>query len=300
MPKSNISQGKGCLCIVSALLIWSSQGIVIRAADMPVISIVFYSLAVSLLFQSFIFLRPSIKLPSTRGLLIIFLLSVFALINTLTYFYAYTYTSISNAVFTHYVAPVVVMLIAPIFLKEKITLTSVFSIIIASFGLWIIMRDVSVMDIAAQVFTINFSSASSMFNRDTIGILCGLASGAAYGAVIVTLKIISGTYDKYIVVFFQNLFITVLLLPFAGPVPHDVKSILIILVIGGIYSTAATYLYYSGITHVGANKTAILGYIEPIGAIFLGALVLSEMPDALSLFGGLMIITAGYIIIKKG
>ncbi|MBF0555120.1 MAG: DMT family transporter [Nitrospirae bacterium] len=300
MPKSNTS-GKGYFCIISALLIWSSQGIVIRAAKMPVVSLIFYSLMVSLLIQSFIFLRASKGLPTARGLLHIFVLSVLSLINTLTYYYAFSYTSISNAVFTHYIAPVVVMVLAPIFLKERVTMAAVFSVATASFGLWIIMRDVSVLDVAAQIFSSgpNFFTGQR-FKPDTIGIICGLTSGVAYGAIIIVLKIISVRNNKYAVVFFQNLFVVMLLMPFAGPAPSIAESLWIVVGMGVLYSTAATYLYYGGIAHVGANKAAILGYIEPIGAIFFGALVLSELPDMLSLLGGLLIIAAGYIVIKKG
>ncbi|MBF0457832.1 MAG: EamA family transporter [Nitrospirae bacterium] len=291
---------KGYLYIISALLIWSSQGIIVRAAKMPVVSIVCYSLIVSLFIQSFIFLRTSKELPSARGLLTIFMLSILTLINTLTYFYAFSYTSISNAVFTHYIAPIVVLLLAPIFLKEKITMAAVFSVALASVGLWIIMRDISVIDIAAHIITNSATSPDTRFKADAVGILCGLASGVAYGTMIIILKIISGRYNKYVVVFFQNLFMVLLLLPFAGPPPHAVGQIWIIAVMGALYSTAATYLYYSGIERAEANKAAILGYIEPIGAIILGAIILSEYPDALSLSGGLLIIAAGYIIIRKG
>ncbi|MBF0321117.1 MAG: EamA family transporter [Nitrospirae bacterium] len=218
----------------------------------------------------------------------------------LTYFYAFSYTSISNAVFTHYIAPVVVAVMAPIFLKERFTIAALLSITTASLGLWIIMRDVSVLDIVNQIFTVDVNSSGTRFRPDTIGILCGLASGLAYGALIIALKLYSRTYNKYIVVFFQNLFVALLILPFAGPIPREAGSLLIFVAIGGLHSTLATYLYYSGIKHTTANKVAILGYIEPIGAIFFGALILSEYPDALSLLGGALIISAGYIIIKKG
>ncbi len=269
---------------------------------MPVASLMFYSLVVSLVIQSFIFLRAPIRkgLPSARGFFSIFVLSVLSLINTLAYFYAFSYTSISNAVFTHYIAPIVVMLMAPIFLKEKITMTAVLSVSVASLGLWIIMRDVSVLDVAARIFSTGAGSTGQRFKPDTIGIICGLISGVAYGAIIIVLKIISDNNNKYLVVFFQNLFVVMLLMPFAGQTPATAQSLWIVVAIGALYSTVATYLYYSGIAHVGANKAAILGYIEPIGAIVFGALILSEMPDALSVLGGVLIIAAGYIVIKKG
>ncbi|MCG6552979.1 MAG: DMT family transporter [Candidatus Magnetominusculus sp. LBB02] len=293
--------GKSYIQIILALLIWSSQGIAVRAAKTPVVSIVFYSLIVSLAIQSFIFISPSIRkgIPSSRGLFGIFFLSLLTLINTLTYLYAYTYTSISNAVFTHYIAPIVVMLLSPIFLKERITKAAVFAVLTASCGLWIIVRDVSVMEIAAGFFSLS-NPAGTRFSHDTIGILCGLASGAAYGGMIIVLKMISITNNKYVAVFFQNLFVAVLLLPFAGPMPQEAVSLCIIAGMGLIYSTVATYLYFSGMTHAAANKAAILGYIEPIGAITFGAVILSEYPDMLSLAGGALIITAGYIAIKKG
>ncbi|TAL22864.1 MAG: EamA/RhaT family transporter, partial [Nitrospirae bacterium] len=59
------------------------------------------------------------EIPEIKRLKYPMLLGVVGLLNTFTYYYAFKYTSIANAVLTHYTAPVIVAFLAPLFLKEK-------------------------------------------------------------------------------------------------------------------------------------------------------------------------------------
>ncbi|HXX58994.1 MAG TPA: DMT family transporter, partial [Thermodesulfovibrionales bacterium] len=93
----------------------------------------------------------------------------------------------------------------------------------------------------------------------------------------------------------QNLVIVAVLLPFVR-VPDDLRSLfLACAVMGIVHSTVAPVLYFKGLQRVTANKAAILGYLEPVSAILLGALFLGETITSRNILGGTLILLSGYI-----
>ncbi len=282
------------LYIVFAILIWSSLGVFVRLLNVDVHILIFYSVTFSLLFQSIIFLRPSIRkqIPDLKRIPLIALLSFVLLINTFTFLFAYSKTSIANAVFTHYIAPVIVAVLASLFLKERITHKVILSIIIASVGLRIMLGGSTFSDLFREVFHKGF-----MITSDLLGIASGLTSGIAYAILIILVRVFTHKFNRYLLVFIQNCFMVIFLLPFVEPVP--LKMLWIFAIMGALHSTLAPYLYYMGLKVVEANRAAILGYLEPLGAILFSMIFLSEYPPMISVIGGILIVLSGYIVIRK-
>ncbi|MBF0608408.1 MAG: EamA family transporter [Magnetococcales bacterium] len=285
------------------MLIWSSQGIVVRMSGLPVEVLVCYSNLFAMAGQSLILLNPSIRksIPPLRKFHYLVIYAILVLINTMTYFIAYEQTSISNAVFTHYIAPVVVAILAPLLLKERVTLATVISLVVATIGLWLILGDISLMEL--------IRGGGSTDNLNRMGILAGLASGVAYALIIISVRAFATTYNSYFVVFFQNSFVALSMLAFLiakgqssfdvwGHLTESASSLWIFILMALMYSTVAPYLYYRGLTYVEANRAAVLGYSEPLSAIVLSVLFLSETPGLRSLIGGALILLSGYIVIR--
>jgi drug/metabolite transporter (DMT)-like permease len=206
------------------------------------------------------------------------ILGFFSFLNTFTYFYAFKNSTIANAVLTHYTAPVIVAFLAPLFLKEVITRRIVIAIIIASIGLWIMLDGFSFKE------------------NQMAGIMAGLVSGLAYAIIIIFLRIQSQNFNPLVLAFFTNVSITMLLAPFVREIP--LKALWSYLFMGIVHSTIAPILYFKGLQHVTANRAAVLGYIEPVGAIIIGIIFLSEHPPSISLVGGALIIFSGYLTLR--
>ena len=282
------------LYILSAILIWSSLGIVVRIADVDVSILIFYSTIFSLIFQSLLFLKRDYRrsVPPISKMPYIFLISLCLLFNTFTFLFAYAKTTIANAVLTHYIAPVVVAVLAAIFLGETVTFTIVVSIVISSLGLWIMLGGATVTECIRSVLSEGIHMTS-----DLLGIASGLLSGFFYALLIILVRIFAQRTNPYILVFFQNLFMALMLLPFIRSIPFE--KFWIFAFMGIMHSTAAPFLYYRGLRSVQANRTAILGYIEPVGAIILSMIFLNEFPHLRAYFGGGLILFSGYLIIRK-
>jgi drug/metabolite transporter (DMT)-like permease len=68
---------------------------------------------------------------------------------------------------------------------------------------------------------------------------------------------------------------------------------------GIVHSTIAPILYFKGLQSITAQKAAVLGYFEPVGAILLAVLIFGESPSGMAVIGGILILTSGYIAITK-
>lgn len=269
------------LYIIISILLWSSLGVVVRLSGVEIHILIFYSLLTSLIVQGVILLQKNYRkeIPDIKMLKYPAILGCLSLLNTFTYFYAFKNTTIANAVLTHYTAPVIVAFLAPIFLRERITKKIIIAITMASAGLWIMLDGFS-------------------FNeKEMAGVMAGLASGLAYAIIIIYLRTQSQNFHPLVFAFFSNAVITLLLIPFVRDFP--IYALWSYLIMGIIHSTVAPILYFKGLQHVSANRAAVLGYIEPVGAIFFASIFLNEQPSSISIIGGALIIFSGYLTLKN-
>lgn len=282
------------LYILTAIFLWSSLGIVIRFSGMPVHILIFFSCVISAFLIGLVLTKREFKkeMPKGKSILHFFVLGIISLINTFSFFYAYKNTSIANAVLTHYTAPVIVALLAPIFLKEKLTARILLAVTVATAGLWI-MLDVSVRQ---------FLDLLIAGDKNTGGILAGLFSGFAYAVLIIVIRVLAQSFNPLIMTFFQNLFIAVMMLPFivltSQPLNSLTSSLWAFAIMGVVHSTIAPILYFRGMKDITANKAAILGYLEPVCAIILGMIFLGETVNYKTIIGGFMILFSGYLTVK--
>jgi drug/metabolite transporter (DMT)-like permease len=274
----------GPLYILSAIFLWSSLGVVVRLSGVAVHILIFYSIAVSVVVQAITIIlfykKYQSDIPELKRLKSPVILGFFSLLNTFTYFFAFKHTTIANAVLTHYTAPVIVAFLAAVFLKEIITRRIIFSLILASVGLLIMLN------------------GFSLEKGQTAGILAGLLSGVAYAIIIIFIRIHAKNFNPLVLAFFTNASILLFLIPFINEFP--LKALWSYLVVGIVHSTIAPILYYKGLQIVTANKAAILGYLEPVSAIIFSMLFLNEIPGINSVIGGMLIILSGYLTLKGG
>jgi drug/metabolite transporter (DMT)-like permease len=282
------------LFVVIAIFIWSSLGVFVRYAGLPVYEIIFYSAFFSLLFQGPVIFGTPLRrhFPGMRQIPGILIVTILLLLNTTTFLLAYEKTTIANAVFTHYIAPVVVAVLAYLLLREKITKRIVLSILIASAGLWIMLGGVTIVDCFRSLMRDGLRLSGEM-----LGIVSGLSSGVFYALLIITIRFFVRKINPYVMVFLQNSLMVIILFPF---VEISLKGNLwLLFLMGALHSTLAPFLYYRGLEEVQANRTAVLGYLEPVGAIIFSMIFLGEYPGLRSYLGGALILLAGYLTLKE-
>ena len=209
-------------------------------------------------------------------------------VNWILLFEAYRFTTVATATLCYYLQPVIVVLGSALVLKEKLSSRKLLCVLGAILGMIPVSGVLESMPTAGEV----------------TGIL--LATGAAllYGINILTNKTMKGL-SPFDMTIFCMITATLTLLPYTlltedwSAIVWEPQSLLLLLVVGIIHTGVAYALYYSALEKMKAQEVAIYGYIDPICAILLSALLLSEPLTVGIVIGAVMILGATYISERK-
>jgi drug/metabolite transporter (DMT)-like permease len=276
------------LKIIAAMLIWSTWGPIIRLLVLPPVVVLFYtSLIASFIVPLVLKVRGEFNLTGVRDFWWLFaLLAAASITNNVAYFYSLTHTTVSNAVFTHYTAPLFVAVLAPIMIAERLQKVTLISLPIAAVGMVLIVLS---------------NGGIRVGSEDTAGIVAGTVSGIAYAFIIIFSRRLSRMllHHKAVVIILWST--TLVTAPWALTMDYHLhyRTAGLLLITGVMHSTLAPLLYYHALKKVIAQHAAILGYMEPLSAIPLAYLFLSETPTFVALFGGVLILFSGYLVIHS-
>ena len=233
------------------------------------------------------FLRQKLSFKSIQRNIVLLFLSGSAIgFNWILLFQAYKYTSISNATLSYYFAPIVVIILAPFVLKERLSLAKVGCILAAMLGLFLIVN-------------LGSSSNNASYNH-VVGILYGLSAAVLYASVILMNKFIKDLagFETTLV---QLVVAVVVLSPYVFIKDHfefsglNSRSILLILIVGIIHTGLAYFLYFTSIKELKGQTIAVLSYIDPISAVIIAALFLGESMSFIQMIGGALILGSAFL-----
>ncbi|MBQ6126528.1 MAG: EamA family transporter [Erysipelotrichaceae bacterium] len=226
-----------------------------------------------------LFRKDKIDRKAVRKNLFLLALSGIALgLNWVFLFAGYRY-GIAISSLCNYMAPVIVVVITSLFYREKINVKQILCIVAAFAGMLLMLG----------IFEGNSS----------VDIRCVLyGSLAAVGFVILVLinRRIRDIpqLEKTLI---QLLFSMLAVLPYVYfnngiPKVFDLRSTLLVLMLGFLHTGVAYIFYFSSIDTLPAQSIAVLGYLEPVMNLLIGALVLHEKIGITGILGALLIILA--------
>ena len=211
--------------------------------------------------------------------------------NWIFLFEAYKYTTVSIATLSYYCAPIFVTIMAPIILKEKISLIKFLCVCTAMIGMLCIVGT-------------NKGSIGEGYNH-FLGIIYGLTAAVGYASVILMNKFIKGLKGVETTVT-QLVFASILLLPYVMITSgFDFSKMTGIswgyMIFLGIVHTGFAYaLYFSSLKELKGQTIAVLSYIDPITAVLISALFLGEQLTMFQIIGGVLILGSIFISETQG
>ncbi len=271
------------LSIIAAMLIWGSIGLFRRFIPLPSAPLAFFRALGGVIFLLlWMLIRKSrISIMSIRKNALPLLLSgSFIGLNWVLLFEAYRYTSVAVATLCYYMAPMIVMLLSPLLLGERLTKKKLICLILSLVG----------MAMVSGVFSPSEGSSLT-------GVALGLAAAVFYASVILTNKRISGiaSMDRTVA---QLGVAALIVLPYAlltgemTALSMDANALLMLLIVMIVHTGAAYALYFSSMDRLPAQTTALMSYIDPVSAILLSALVLKEAMNPVSVIGTVLVLGA--------
>ncbi len=199
---------------------------------------------------------------------------------SLCYINSINSTSLANAAFLLYLAPLIAVGIAAIILKENFTLLNGGLLCLAFLGFLFFLE---------FKFSLNADKSK--------GFLWGIGSAIFYALYIVFNRKIPGEIPALTRSFYQLLFGAITMLPFLDASIQSVslKDINWLMAIGLFQGFMAISLFTFAVKHLNTVEYGTISYIEPLVASIIGVVLYSESLSFLQFTGCAIIFSGGML-----
>ena len=202
--------------------------------------------------------------------------------NWILLFEAYNYTNVPVATLCYYMQPTLVVILASVFLKERLTAKKVVCALLALLGMALIS---------------GIPETGLPTGRDLKGILLGLGAACLYAGVVLMNKRLSGVdaHRKTILQLGAAAVVLLPYLPFAGDpgiASAGAGTLALLLLVGVVHTGVAYALYFRAMDGLRAQTVALFSYLDPVAALILSALFLGERLTPVGLVGAALILGA--------
>lgn len=275
------SQFRGFVSAIISAVIMGSIGILVRNVSVDGSVIAFSRFALGLLFLTvFLLLGKRWEAFRVKLSIALFFSGVFLALGVLFYILAIKTTTLANAVFLLYLAPLLASVLGHFFLQEKISAFKALLILLAFVG-------------SLCLLEFNFS----LDVTDTSGQLFGFAAAFCYAFFIITNRKIASAISGMSRAFYQLLFACLVLLPFMETVdlPSLHHDAIWLLAIGFFHGFIAITLMILSLRYLRSYEYATVSYLEPIIATIIGYLMYNESLSWLQFSGCVLIIVCGFM-----
>ncbi|MBU0612566.1 DMT family transporter, partial [Patescibacteria group bacterium] len=196
-------------------------------------------------------------------------------------------TSVANGIIMLYTWPIFSSIFGVIFIKEKAKLKEWLLISLAFFGVIVIMSNQEL----------------SFSNTDLVGMLIMIASAALFAVTVVIFKKKLDEYSPTETIFYQSILGAVIFFPFIFFSNEGLtlgKSLLAIGHYGFLVGILGFVLLFRALKKLKVIQYSLIGYWEVIAGVLFGIVLLGDDITLNMVFGGLMIISAGWgLVIYK-
>lgn len=198
-------------------------------------------------------------------------------------FEAYNLMNVSLATLTYYTAPVLVLVLAPLVLKERQNGLAYLGMAVVIVGMLLVVgTDFGESGVSAT------------------GLIVGLGSAVFYAMLMLVNKQITGVSGLNLT-FIEIVIAAVILLPYVFatsggvPLPTDARGIFALLFLCTVNTGFACWLYFSSMNRLPAKAVALMGYFDPVSALIFSAVFLDERLSGVQLAGAVLVLAGALV-----
>ena len=276
------------LKLVISMLIFGSIGLFVRFIPLPSSIIAFVRAFIGVVFLMMVLIAKHSKLSVAairKNFIVLFLSGTAIGFNWILLFESYRYTSVAVSTLCYYMAPIIVTLLSPIVLKERISIKRLFCVVAA---------------IAGMVLISGIFKADGLQTGELRGIVLGFGAATLYATVILLNKQLKDidSLDRTVC---QLAVSALVLIPYillagnAASLSMSPLGIIPLVVVGIIHTGLAYYLYFGSMQDLSGQSIAIASYIDPVVAVTISVMVLKEPFDIYTIIGAAAILGAALV-----
>jgi drug/metabolite transporter (DMT)-like permease len=262
--------------LLLATLFISTSGVLGRHIAMPSEVIIWFraALAMVLLYLYCKYKKIDLTVASTKDYKSFFISGLLMAVHWITYFYALKLSNVALGVLSLYTFPIIIALLEPLFLKVK------FDPIYILLGLMVLT--------GLFILTPEFNIESTQVK----GILFGVFSAFCYAVRVLILKQHVAKYNGTMLMFYQTVIITILLLPtlFFMDISGLESQFPYLLLLAFLTTAIGHSLMLHSLKFFSASTASIISSLQPIFGIILAFFFLQEIPTMRTFWGGSLIL----------
>jgi drug/metabolite transporter (DMT)-like permease len=263
----------------AALLMFGMNGIVASHIDLSSYEIVFTRTLIGslLLVSIFALTRRKVHLFQNIKHTLCLIISGIAMGTSWMFLYeAYQRVGVSIASLAYYCGPVIIMILAPILFREKLT--------------W--AKGVGFLAVLVGMVCVNAQALNEV--KTTWGLFCGILSAVMYAFMVIFNKkaeSITGLENSMWQLLISFLTVAVFVGAKQGFVIHIESGSWVPILILGIFNTGiGCYFYFSSLGDMPVQTVAVCGYLEPLSAVVFSVLFLRESMTIVQVIGAVSIL----------
>lgn len=218
----------------------------------------------------------SLRRASRTSLVWLVLSGLFLSGNWLFLYEAYQHIGVSLATLMCYCGPILIMILSYFVFHEPFTVPKVSAMVIVTVGILCI------------------NGADVQAHGLSWGLVCGFLSAVCFALLVIAMKKVSGIggiLSPACQLLVASLVVAAVTLSMpTAPVSLDMTHIACMVCLGIVNTGLGYYLYFSGVQHLSAQSVSICGYMEPLTALALSAILLGESLTLLQWLGAACIL----------
>lgn len=272
------NQKKSLLSIHTAVLLFGLAGLFAKWVLLPAVMIVlgrviFSSLSLFLLLR---IKKVHIRLDTTKDYILMVTAGIVLAVHWTTFMQSIQTSTVAVGTLTFSTFPLFVTFLEPVLFHEKLKSTSVISAVVMLVGVLFIVPEFH------------------LENAMTQGVIWGMAGSLSYAVLSLMNRLFMEKYTSSVTAFYEQATAAVVLLPALFILRPAVsgKDILVLILLGVVFTAFAHTMYIEGLKHVKVQTAGIISGLESVYGIIAAFLFLGEKPGIKELAGGMIILGA--------
>ncbi len=265
-------RGRAIIALVACATLWSLGGLMIKLVNLNPVAIAGIRSLFAAIIMFLVCRRPKFDFsPMQIGAALMYTGTV------LLFVMANKMTTSANAILLQYTAPIYAAILGFIFLREKVNIRDVVAIIVILGGMCLFFVD-------------------DLNSGGLLGNVLAILSGICFSAQAIFMKL-QKTSSPTASIILGNIITFVVSIPFLfadTPTPGEIT----ILAMMGIFQLGLAYVLYSyAVTKLSALEMVLIPIVEPILNPIWVVIFTGEIPGAMAIIGGAIVI--GAVIVKS-
>lgn len=277
MAKKNLQYSK-ILELNLAVLLISTSGVLGRYITLnPFVTIFYRTLLAAIIFYVFCrFRKLDLNINSKRDAIKIGFSGLLMTGHWVAYFFALQYSNVAIGILSLFTYPVITAFLEPLLLKTKFSKSHLALGFLVLFGVYFLVPEISFQ------------------NNYTIAVLLGILSGVFYAVRNILMKQEIEKYNGSVLMMYQIIVVAIVLSPvlFFSNFNDALEQWAPVLTLAIVTTCIGHTLFLISLRNFSTTAASIMSSAQPLYAIVLGILFLSEYPSLKTIIGGTLIISA--------